>query len=498
MEKARRETEQKFKTLVEKCPASVMLFDEQGRVDFVNDWHMERFTNNKLGKDYFIGKSIHELPGLVNAGVDKEVARIFQGEYIEIEDVYFPEFAVGGSGWVNIRAVPIYKDGRIAGGILLRENITARKKFEIALHNSQQKYRLLVESVHDVIYIHTPEGHFTYLSPHISDLLGYEVQELIGKNFQDLIHPQDLPVMQRWLEEALKAGKRHDEIEHRILHKNGQWRWFNVHASSQINSEGEVESLLGVARDITDRKRAEEKVRLINQKLEMANSEKDKLFTIIAHDLKSPMGGVFSTSQLLAQEAEALPLDQIRFISTEMHKSMANALELLNDLMQWALMSQGGMDFSPEECFLDDLVNSNLHAAQDIAGKKEITIKPDIPEGLTVLVDQPMINTVIRNIIFNAVKFTNRGGNISITASNTDSDVEVCIQDDGIGMTDVMLSSIFTVEKSKRPLGTDGEKGTGLGLILCKEFVEKHGGKIWVQSELGKGTKVFFTLPGAL
>ena len=113
-----------------------------------------------------------------------------------------------------------------------------------------------------------------------------------------------------------------------------------------------------------------------------------------------------------------------------------------------------------------------------------------------MLVDQLMINTVIRNVIFNAVKFTNRGGNIFITARKAGpSLVEVCTRDNGIGMCEAILSTAFSVDKSKRQLGTDGEKGTGLGLVLCKEFVEKHGGRIWLESTPGNGTKVFFTLP---
>jgi PAS domain S-box-containing protein len=138
-EKAQQISEQKLRALAEKCPASIMLFNEQGRVDFVNDWHIEKFARNKLDKDYFLGRSVHEFPGLVNAGVDTEIARIFQGKSIEMEEVYFPEFAAGGSGWVSIRAVPVYQNGRIAGGILMRENITARKETEQALERAKQE-----------------------------------------------------------------------------------------------------------------------------------------------------------------------------------------------------------------------------------------------------------------------------------------------------------------------------------------------------------------------
>ncbi len=252
-----------------------------------------------------------------------------------------------------------------------------------------------------------------------------------------------------------------------------------------------------VCRDVTERKQAEEDIRTINKQLQKVNAEKDKLFSIIAHDLKSPMAGVCATSKILAQEAEVLSRKDISIISAEMHKSTENALDLLNDLMQWARISQGGMDFSPEECSLDELARSSLYTAQDVAKKKGITISCNVPQDIEVLADQPMINAVIRNITFNSVKFTNPDGNISVTARKAGSNVEVCVQDDGIGMDEAIISKIFSIDKSKSQYGTNGEKGTGLGLILCKEFVEKHGGKIWVESGPGKGTKVFFTLPTA-
>ncbi|MFO8032207.1 MAG: PAS domain S-box protein, partial [Desulfohalobiaceae bacterium] len=267
-EKARQESEQKFRTLAEKCPTSVMLLDEQGRVEFVNDWHIEKFANNKLGKDYFLGKSIHNLPGLVNAGVDTEVARIFQGESIELENVYIPELPAGGSGWVSIRAVPIYQDDRIAGGILIQENITARKQIESALQKSQQKFRSLVENIRDIIFSLTPEGHFSYLSPQVTELLGYEVQELMGNNFHALVHPQDLPFVQMHFEETLKTGQVQQGIEPRLLHRDGHRRWFYINASPEKNADGEIDSIVGVACDITEYKQAEEELRYQKQLLE--------------------------------------------------------------------------------------------------------------------------------------------------------------------------------------------------------------------------------------
>ncbi len=228
---------------------------------------------------------------------------------------------------------------------------------------------------------------------------------------------------------------------------------------------------------------------------EAANAEKDMLFTIIAHDLRSPMSGLVTSTELLANQPELFSEKDIRTLTMELHKNAKNTFELLEDLLQWARMSQGGMDYAPTPCTLKEMVNMGLSTAQDLARSKAISIRSDIPHDVTVLVDQPMIKTVIRNILFNALKFTPRGGEIFITARQGGRTVTVAIQDNGMGMNGQVQSLIFSQEKGKRQLGTDGEKGTGLGLVLCKQFIEQHGGKIWVESEPGKGTTVFFTLP---
>ena len=253
--------------------------------------------------------------------------------------------------------------------------------------------------------------------------------------------------------------------------------------------------MYGTFTDITARKAAERKIKDINEQLLKSIAEKDMLFSIIAHDLKSPLCGLVGSTEMLAREPEIFFEQDFRFLASEMHKNARNTFELLEDLLQWARMSQGGIDYAPTPSSLNDLLKMGLTTAQDLAKSKDITLRQDIAPGLTVLVDQPMIKTVIRNILFNAIKFTPRGGEIVITARHAEQKVTVVVQDNGIGMNEQMLSSIFTLHKGKRQLGTEGEKGTGLGLVLCKQFIEQHGGRIWAESSPGNGTTVLFTLP---
>ena len=241
-----------------------------------------------------------------------------------------------------------------------------------------------------------------------------------------------------------------------------------------------------------------ESLRLLVENKEMlqqSNAEKDKLFSIIAHDLRSPMSGLLTSTEFMASQPENLSEKDFQFLIKELYKNAKNSFELLEDLLQWARMNQGGIDYAPSPCSLIELFRTGLSTAQDMASSKKINLNLTISTGLTVLVDQPMVKTVIRNVLFNAIKFSHRGGEIVITARQEGRTVTVAIQDNGIGMKEQVLATLFTLDKEKRQLGTEGEKGTGLGMVLCKQFIEQHGGEIWAESELGKGTTVFFTLP---
>ncbi|MFN2343711.1 MAG: PAS domain S-box protein [Desulfonatronovibrio sp.] len=375
------------------------------------------------------------------------------------------------------------------------QDITEGKWAEEALRQSERKFKELAELAPVMITIQTmgEKAACKYVNQSFVKILGYTADEINSSDQFVMVHPEVRQMVAENAQKRLSGQDVPGRYEMKLLTKNKETVIADF--SATIIEYENTKAILTAAMDITDRKKAEEKIKIANEQLQQTNAEKDKLFTIIAHDLKSPLSGVFSTSEILAKEAKSLTLEEISQISAEVHKSSKNALGLLNDLMQWARMSQGGMDFSPEECGLHELASSSLYTARDVANKKDITIQSDIPADLNVMVDQAMINTVIRNVIFNAIKFSHQGGNITITAQKASPFVEVCVQDEGIGMCEKVMSSVFSLDKNKRQYGTGGEKGTGLGLILCKEFVEKHGGQIWLESEPGKGTKVFFTLP---
>jgi signal transduction histidine kinase/ligand-binding sensor domain-containing protein len=232
-----------------------------------------------------------------------------------------------------------------------------------------------------------------------------------------------------------------------------------------------------------------------NKELQVINSEKDKLFSIIAHDLRSPFSSFLGLTQVMAEELETLSMDQLQEIAGSMRKSATNLFRLLENLLQWSRIQQGSIPFYPAQIELIPIVEESIALVIDSANKKGIEITYDIPYNTMVYADSNMLHTIIRNIISNAVKFTSKNGNVNIEARSTSRNfVEISIRDTGIGMSSLMVDNLFKLGSQTNRTGTDGEPSTGLGLIICKEFIDKLGGKIWVESEEGKGSVFYFTI----
>ncbi len=232
-----------------------------------------------------------------------------------------------------------------------------------------------------------------------------------------------------------------------------------------------------------------------NEELQVTNSEKDKLFSIIAHDLRSPFSSFLGLTQVMAEELETLSMDQLQEIAGSMRKSATNLFRLLENLLQWSRIQQGSIPFYPAQIELIPIVEESIALVADSANRKGIEITYDIPYNTMVFADSNMLHTIIRNIISNAVKFTSKNGKVKIEARTTSrNSVEISISDTGIGMSSIIVDNLFRLGNQTNRTGTDGEPSTGLGLIICKEFIDKQGGKIWVESEEGKGSVFYFTI----
>ncbi|MEN6551360.1 MAG: two-component regulator propeller domain-containing protein [Methanobacterium sp.] len=233
-----------------------------------------------------------------------------------------------------------------------------------------------------------------------------------------------------------------------------------------------------------------------NEKLQIINSEKDKLFSIIAHDLRSPFNSFLGLTQIMSEELPSLTMDEIKDIAVNMKASASNLYNLLENLLQWSRMQQATIPFNPKLLELFSIIEGNMAMLTQDANKKGIEISCNIPDDINFYADSNMFQTIIRNLVSNAIKFTPKGGKVTLSARTTDENsVEIIIKDTGIGMSSQMVDNLFRLDVQINRQGTEGEPRTGLGLLICKDFIEKHGGKLWAESEEGKGSIFYFTIP---
>ena len=235
-----------------------------------------------------------------------------------------------------------------------------------------------------------------------------------------------------------------------------------------------------------------------NKEISNANKQKDRFFSIIAHDLRGPFSGFLGLTELLASEIDTMDKEEIQFSAAIMASSAKNLENLLENLLKWSCMEQGLIPFTPQEINLYQTTMECILILQAAAEKKEIQIQNKIKEDTIVFADNYMLHTIIRNILSNAIKFTQKGGSITIQAEKDSKNTIISITDSGIGMNAKIVENIFKLDVKTNRNGTENEPSSGLGLILCKEFIEKHGGKIWVESGENKGTTFYCSFPFAV
>ena len=266
-----------------------------------------------------------------------------------------------------------------------------------------------------------------------------------------------------------------------------------------VYSEKDVKILMTIGRQIAiaiERKKSEEEIKLKNELLEALNKEKDKFFSIIADDLRGPLSAFVAATQILEEDIQNMTFEEIRDITISMKTDAVNVYRLLENLLEWSRLQRGVLEFNPVKLTLLNEINASLESVSSLANKKGILIEVLVNDDLEITADSHMLTTVIRNIITNAVKFTPHGGKVMVSAkTNKDNSIEISVTDTGIGMTQDMKNKLFHMNEKTGRKGTDGEASSGLGLLLCKEFVGKHNGKILVESEVDKGSSFKILIP---
>ena len=370
------------------------------------------------------------------------------------------------------------------------------KVVEEALKESEARFQNMANTAPVLIWITDTDALFTFVNNFWLQYTGRTLGQELGMGWVEGIHADDLNPFMVLYKSAFEF-RQPFEVEFRIKKNDGSYRWIISKGVPRVHSDGRFAGYIGSCTDINDQKEIEETILKLNEELKLLNSSKDKFFSIIAHDLKSPLSGLLGFTEILVEEFDDLQEEEKKEFIGHSYQATKNLMALLENLLEWSRIRIGSVAFSPVKLDLDAIVEDIFSLFAQNARSKNITFEQRVDENICVLADKNMLKTILRNLISNGIKFTREGGTVTIFAEEQDNLIKITAQDSGIGISKENIERLFRIDSNHTTLGTNKERGTGLGLALCKELVEKNRGKIWVESEPGKGTKFIFTLPKA-
>ena len=354
----------------------------------------------------------------------------------------------------------------------------------------------LINYANAPIIVWDPQFRITRFNHAFEFLTGRIEAEVLGKSLEILFPGESMDDSMALIKKTV-SGERWETEEIKIQHMDGTVATVLWNSATLFKPDGTTPvATIAQGEDITTRKQAEAKLYLKNEALLQTMAEKDKFFSIIAHDLRSPFTSFLGFTRMLVEELDEMTLDQIKTIVIGMRKSATNLYRLIENLLEWSMMQRRMTLFNPVSMPLAAKIKETIEFSLVPAQKKEIEIKCEVPDNLSIVADAHMTETVIRNLVSNAVKFTPRNGRITFSAKQAeDHFIEISVRDTGIGMNQGFIERLFKLNEQTGRKGTEGELSTGLGLILCKDFIEQHGGRLWVESEPEKGSVFHFLLP---
>lgn len=491
-EEALRESEEKWRKLVYTLPEYVALYDRNGKYLFLNHF-AEGFSMKDIeGKTYTHFLADNSKPVFEQAFSTAKQTNSTQ--YIEYS-------ALGDNRilrYYESYFVPILENNEFVNMMVIARDITEHKKAQVEILKSKQQYDNLVTKIPVGVYILRTRPNETfaleYASPKMAELLGLSVENLLAhhETIFKAIHPDDLDDFSRLNINGIRKKQPFDWKGRVVVKGNEKW----VHISSTPQQVENNEMLWhGLVVDITERMHDEAEIKLKNEELQNLNATKDKFFSIIAHDLRSPFNSILGLTNYMIEQIQEKNFDKLEEYGVIVRNSSQRAMDLLTNLLEWSRSQTGRMEFNPEYLEIGALIGEVTSLLIVSAEQKSITVSQKTAGKVLAAVDRSMFSAILRNLISNAIKFTKVGGEIEISLEEESTNIKISVKDNGIGIKKDQIEKLFRIDENQSTPGTRNEKGTGLGLILCKEFVDKHGGKIWAKSEVGKGSLFCFTIP---
>lgn len=500
---------EKLSLIARETDNAVSVFDNSGKLEWFNEGftRMYGYTFDEFVEER--GRSLVEYSR--NQNIKTDIQECIENKKTIIYE-FFTLTKTDEGIWAQTTLTPIVDENGVTSKLVaIDANITKIKdaerqilyqKEEIEQKSKQlerinkelEKLSIVASETDNAIMLMDPKGNIEWINDGFNRMYGYTYEQLIEEKDRNIIgastslNIKDL--IQVWF-----GDKEPIIYESLNTTKEGKKIWAQTTLTPIIDVNGEIKMLIAIDTDITKLKAAEEEIEKQRDELEIANATKDKFFSIIAHDLRGPFSNFVTLTKIISDSFDQFDSNQLKNYMSEIQNSAQSTYNLLENLLDWSRSQKGNIKFDPVKTDVNQIVLENIELLNNIAAKKEIDLIYNSVDNILAIADTEMLKTVIRNLISNAIKFTKAKGTIEINLKEGKTYHTVSVKDNGIGIKKEDINKLFRIDIHHTTIGTKKEKGTGLGLILCKEFVERNGGKIWVESEIGQGTKFEFTVP---
>lgn len=421
---------------------------------------------------------------------------------VEIDRIEFDLIKKDGSAFSVADSVAKYGVDENMFLVSVLRDVTIEKQNREALLESEERYRSITENIEESLW--TAEQRDSKLkvvlyTPAIQNITGFSPEEFLtdDKKWMKIIHPDDAETVLSKMKRLYSDFVRHsDAFEYRIINNSGNIVWIENKINIIRDQKGGIQKIYGLVSDVSFKKKAEEELKNSAENLKKLNEAKDRFLSIISHDLRTPFSSILGFTDYLLSEKDVDPEKQRTYIKL-IQDSSKSMLSLVNSLLDFTRIQTGRVRFEPDRISANTIIQKSLNIVSGSAMQKNITLKNLVGNEVFVHADATLLMQVFNNLISNAIKFTNPGGEIVITSQPNVAErgFEFRVKDNGIGIKEEDLEKLFNVDSKFTTPGTSGEKGSGLGLSLVQEIIQKHGGNISVNSEYGKGTEFIFTIP---
>lgn len=486
------ETEKSYRLFLDNIPTNLFSLDRTFIIRSVNNFCLASFGYTK---EEYLEKSFFKF---FDPDDKAKINKLFSSYNYDVFKSTESKFKTKNDSYHDVEILCKYLESQNSYSVIIRD-ISHRTKRRKQLEKEKKLLNALLNNVPDTIYFKDTNSKFTRINKAQADLLGLSsCDEAIGKSDHDYF-PKEHADMSFDDEQNLFETKKTLISKREKLNLQGyEDKWVSATKVPIIDPDGRVTGLVGISRDVSDLVKAEKKILEYTKELQLINQSKDKFFSIIAHDLKNPFNSLLGFSELLMKNKSDFTEHEIDELIKRIYISSKNTYQLLENLLQWSRSQTGRLDFQPINFDLLAVVNECFALVISEARQKDLTIVNQVNENTEVFADFNMVETIIRNLLTNAIKFSEKGDTIKVyTKFGKNNKTIITVEDTGIGIPPDIMDKLFKIDEHHTTPGTNNESGTGLGLILCKEFIEKNGGEICVESEENKGSKFIFSLPSS-